>query len=196
MMVEGVKYTTSKQSRPNRHPRTPRHAAGLGSIVAVGDGDAQTSGFGVNGCQAPGYAGPWHDDKRQESVVRRFLHDERGVNAIEFAMVFPVFVAMLFGVIQMGLALYTSSSIQYALEKTARAAMLDGDISASTLQQQFAAQLDEFTDKNVVLAYSTENAGGVEIVVLKTNYVHAFEIPLVPVFEMTFPVEVRVPVAG
>lgn len=128
--------------------------------------------------------------------VHRFWRDERGVNAIEFAMVFPVFVAMLFGVIQMGLALYVSSSVQYALEKTARAAMLDGGISASTLQQQFNAQLDEFTDKTVVMAYSTESASGIDIVVLKANYVHVFQIPLVPVFEISFPVEVRVPVSG
>lgn len=126
----------------------------------------------------------------------RFLRDERGVNAIEFAMVFPVFVAMLFGVIQMGLAIYFSSSIQYTLERTARAAMLDGDISAGALQQQFNTQLAEFTDKNIEIDYSTENAGGVEIVVLKTNYLHVFEIPLVPHFEIAFPVEVRVPVTG
>jgi Flp pilus assembly protein TadG len=126
----------------------------------------------------------------------RFWRDHRGVNAIEFAMVFPVFVAMLFGVIQMGLALYFSSSIQYSLERTARAAMLDGDISAGALQQQFNGQLDEFTDKTIVIDYSTDTAGGVEIVVLKTNYVHQFEIPLVPAFEISFPVEVRVPVTG
>jgi Flp pilus assembly protein TadG len=126
----------------------------------------------------------------------RFWRDERGVNAVEFALVFPVFVAMLFAVIQMGLALYFSSSIQYSLEKTARAAMLDGGISSGALQQQFNAQLAEFTDKNVVLTYATDNASGVEIVVLKTNYVHQFEIPLVPAFEISFPVEVRVPVTG
>jgi Flp pilus assembly protein TadG len=130
------------------------------------------------------------------SFARRFWRDERGVNAIEFAMVFPVFVAMLFGVIQMGLALYYSSSIQYSLERIARSAMLDGDISAGALQQQFNAQLAEFTNKAIELQYSIENAGGVEIVVLKTKYVHVFEIPLTPNFEIAFPVEVRVPVTG
>ena len=128
--------------------------------------------------------------------LKQFLSDERGVNAVEFAMVLPVFVAMLFGVIQMGLALYYSSSIQYTMERTARAAMLDGDISAGALQQQFDAQLDEFMNKNIQLQYSTDNAGGVEIVVLKANYVHVFQIPLVPAFEIAFPVEVRVPVTG
>ena len=131
-----------------------------------------------------------------DALLNRFLRDERGVNAVEFAMVLPIFVTMLFGVIQMGLALYYSSSVQYSLERTARAAMLDGDISAGALQQQFNTQLDEFTDKNVDVEYSTENAGGVEIVVLKAKYVHQFEIPLVPFFEMSFPVEVRVPVTG
>lgn len=126
----------------------------------------------------------------------RLWRDERGVNAIEFAMVLPVFVAMLFSIIQLGLAMYTSSSVQYALEKTARAAMLDGDISAAALQAQFNAALDEFTDKQLQVTYATETASGVGIVVLKTTYVHQFEIPLVPEFSISYPVEVRVPVTG
>jgi Flp pilus assembly protein TadG len=131
-----------------------------------------------------------------EQFWKRFCGDERGVNAVEFALVLPVFVAMLFGVIQMGLAMYFASSVQFSLEKTARSAMLDGDISAGTLQQEFNAALAEFTDKNIQIEYSTQIASGIEIVVLKTNYVHEFEIPLVPAFELAFPVEVRVPVTG
>jgi Flp pilus assembly protein TadG len=125
---------------------------------------------------------------------KSFWADERGVNAVEFAMVLPVFIAMMFGVIQTGLALYYSSSVQFSLEKTAREAMLDGGLSSGALQQAFNDELKTFTDKKITIQYALDSQGDVDVVVLKAKYIHVFDIPLVPHFEMAFPVEVRAPV--
>ena len=52
----------------------------------------------------------------------RFLGDTRGATAVEFAVTAPVFIAMVFGVIQVCLLLWTQFGMQRAVEAAARCA--------------------------------------------------------------------------
>jgi Flp pilus assembly protein TadG len=47
---------------------------------------------------------------------------DRGTAAVEFAVVAPVFVLMLFGTFEFGRALWTRASLQYAVQQAARCA--------------------------------------------------------------------------
>lgn len=51
--------------------------------------------------------------------LRTFAISERG-SAAEFAIVFPIFIALTLGAINLGLALYASSTLHFAAQKTAR----------------------------------------------------------------------------
>ncbi|MBF9234255.1 TadE/TadG family type IV pilus assembly protein [Microvirga alba] len=46
--------------------------------------------------------------------------DERGATAIEFALVAPVFLALVFGIFHLSLLGFTVASLNYAVEKGAR----------------------------------------------------------------------------
>ena len=52
--------------------------------------------------------------------VREFLRDERAVSAVEFAILGPAFLGLLFGVIQGGLLVFTQASLHYAVHKDVR----------------------------------------------------------------------------
>ena len=77
--------------------------------------------------------------KRQDQ--RRVAH-ERGAAAVEFALVLPVLLAVLTGVVDMGLALYDKAVLTHASREGARAGIVlrnpklsTGEISAIVLQR-------------------------------------------------------------
>jgi Flp pilus assembly protein TadG len=126
-------------------------------------------------------------------VWKRFLPAEDGAAALEFAIVCPLFAAMLFATIQMGLAFYFAGSVQFALERTARLTMVEQDMSAGEVQTAFSNELATFTDQDIAISYVVDDTGDVPIAQLTAAYVHEFIIPFVPTFSITFDVETRVP---
>jgi len=63
-----------------------------------------------------------------------FSTDTRGATAVEFALTAPLFIAMLFGVIQVGLMLWTQFSMQHAVEAAARCASTGACVTSSDVQ--------------------------------------------------------------
>jgi Flp pilus assembly pilin Flp len=52
--------------------------------------------------------------------VREFLRDQRGVAAVELALVGPLYLAFLLGVVQGGLLIFTQAGLHYAVQKGVR----------------------------------------------------------------------------
>jgi len=126
-------------------------------------------------------------------VLKRLLRSVDGASALEFALVLPVFAAMLFGTIQMGMAYYYAGTVQYALERTARIVMVDQDMSTGQVQSAFTNELSTFTDQDIALNYSVDDSGDIPIGVFTADYQHEFIIPFVPSFSVTFNTVTRVP---
>ncbi len=65
-----------------------------------------------------------------------WLSDARGAAAVEFAMVFPAFIALIVGGIYTAQLLYAASSLRYAVEAAARCYSVNTTVctSASTTQ--------------------------------------------------------------
>jgi Flp pilus assembly protein TadG len=59
--------------------------------------------------------------RRRLSRLRR---DQRGVAAIEFAMIAPIFFGLLVGIIDVGRYMWTLNTIQYAIDQGARAGVV------------------------------------------------------------------------
>jgi Flp pilus assembly protein TadG len=56
---------------------------------------------------------------------RTLLADESGSTAVEFGLTAPIFIALLFGIIECALALWTQFGLQYGAEAAARCAAVD-----------------------------------------------------------------------
>jgi Flp pilus assembly pilin Flp len=54
------------------------------------------------------------------SRMRAFGRGNSGATAVEFAIVAPLLFLVMFGIIELGRAWWTKSSLQYAVERTAR----------------------------------------------------------------------------
>ena len=73
--------------------------------------------------------------------ILRLLRDIRGISAVEFALTAPVFFALLFGIIEGGLMVWTQIGLQHGAEAAARCASVNTTLcgTASGIQN-YAAQ--------------------------------------------------------
>lgn len=118
---------------------------------------------------------------------RRFAADERGASAVEFALIAPLLVIVLFGVFQVGWALHCASSVRYALEESARALSIDPDLTAGEVQAAMRRRLTAFADPEFTVAIArTPGPAGLVVTELTSDYVHALAVPLLPVWDIRF----------
>src|SRR6185437_1248015 len=71
----------------------------------------------------------------------RATGDDAGSSAIEFALVFPVFILMVLGIFETGRALWTQSLLNYAVQTAARCGAVDTTTcSSSSATVSYAAE--------------------------------------------------------
>lgn len=58
--------------------------------------------------------------QRRKPPLRKIMHSNRGVSAVEFALVLPLLLVILFGIIEFGLVLYNQAVITNASREGAR----------------------------------------------------------------------------
>jgi Flp pilus assembly protein TadG len=73
--------------------------------------------------------------------LARFCADERGSPAVEFALVAPILLALMFGIFEFGQAVWTQGILDYAVEQASRCASINATTcSTSAAIKTFAAQ--------------------------------------------------------
>ncbi len=65
------------------------------------------------------------------SALHRISPDRRGAAAVEFALVTPVLLMMVFGIFDIGHNMYTNSMLQGAIQQAARKATIEGSDEAA-----------------------------------------------------------------
>lgn len=76
------------------------------------------------------------------SNLRRFRREDRAAAAVEFALVFPILIVLVFGVIDMGLCLYTANQLTSAVREGARWAAVQTTPTKADLLARIGPQLD------------------------------------------------------
>lgn len=118
---------------------------------------------------------------------RTLAGDTSGASAVEFGMIAPLLIILLFGIFQVGWALHCASSVRYALDESARALSIDPDLTASEVEADMRARLDRFADPEISVSISQDSATpGLRITNLNATYVHSLEVPLLPAWELRF----------
>jgi Flp pilus assembly protein TadG len=71
------------------------------------------------------------------SILRRFRRNRRGTAAVEFALVAPIFFAVLFAIIELALVFFASQILETVTQDTARLILTGQAQTASLTPQQF-----------------------------------------------------------
>jgi Flp pilus assembly protein TadG len=90
--------------------------------------------------------------------MRRRLRDERGIATVEFAILAPVLVLILLGIIQIGIYIYTTVDVRQATREGGRALTLlrNDSAAAQEVKTKVAAELgSEVKQSQVGITFST-----------------------------------------
>lgn len=124
---------------------------------------------------------------RSPRSPRALAGDASGASAVEFGMIAPMLIILLFGVFQVGWAMHCASSVRYALEESTRALSIDPDLTASDVEAAMRARLEGFADPEISVSISEDSdTPGLNITNLHATYVHSLSVPMLPVWELRF----------
>ena len=98
--------------------------------------------------------------------VKRLVRDIRGAVAVEFALILPVLITILFGIIQFGLVMFTQQMMVYAAREAARSYAVGTSTAAQA--QTLAEGLLPATSSNytVTITEPDTSAGETDVTVL------------------------------
>ena len=123
----------------------------------------------------------------------RFSRDRSGASAVEFALVLPAFVTLIFGIIEFSRLIFVGSSVQWATDRAARLAVIDPEISVAEIETELKSYLDMAGSPPVDVSLTTSTVGGVEVIHVNAHYDHAVEGPFIPSFTIGFDFETNIP---
>ena len=95
--------------------------------------------------------------------MRLLYRAQSGAAAVELALVLPVFLLFIFGITEVGRAIWIQTSLQYAVEAAARCGVVDpgstGCMTSSLVQAFAAARVDGLSLPSSTFTISTPACG-------------------------------------
>ena len=110
---------------------------------------------------------------------RKYIANNRGVAAVEFAIISPVFLMFVMGIIDFGRAYFIKSSMQYVVEQAARHAMVNPGILVSDLNAYADGQAAGITLVGATFNSAIDDSGAINFVTISGTYTFNFFTPLV-----------------
>ena len=124
---------------------------------------------------------------------RSFLACCRGATAVEFAIVAPLYLAMMVGVFELSRAMWIKASMQYAVEETSRYALVNTSASATTLQTYAESKLNDAGVGTTGMTFTITADGTVADI--QVSYSFETLTSLLPFPSLTLTAKSRVPLS-
>jgi Flp pilus assembly protein TadG len=119
---------------------------------------------------------------------------EDGAAALEMALVAPLFITLVIGIINIGWAMYCGAEVRHAVERSTRMLFVDPDTAESDIQTAVEDQLSAADPDDVEVTLTTETVGASgQIARLSWTYGYAIEPPFVDPIELNFDSSLVVP---
>ncbi len=129
---------------------------------------------------------------RGRSLVRRWSSHSGGATVIEMAILAPVFLTALVGVLQLGWAFHCAATMRWALETSARALLISPTTTESQLRSAVADRVEAASGVRTVTVALVRDNGVARATAV---YRHPLDLPLVPRVNLRFRAETVVPLA-
>lgn len=115
------------------------------------------------------------------TVRPSFRDADEGATAVEFALIFPVFVVFVLGIIQFGLVLWTKFALKHATVEAARCATVNGTLCGTTsaIQGYAATQAYGLKFPTSVFTVATSACGNQVTADYKFVFVGSLGVPYV-----------------
>jgi len=116
---------------------------------------------------------------------RRRRRNEDGVVAVEFALILPVLVMLVFGIIAFGIGFNQKLVVTRATREAARTMAITDSVSASTSAAYNAAPSLDSGSMTVVLTACGPTPDLDDVATASISYPYEYEIPMIGSFSVT-----------
>ena len=98
---------------------------------------------------------------------------QKGVSALELAVTLPIFCLVLGGIFDFGRYYWARNAMQFALEETARYAMVKQVSDTSSVQTYLRARVDGVPTTAVAVSTSVDTSGAASILTITATHTFA-----------------------
>ena len=126
--------------------------------------------------------------KAKNATPAKFAKDKRGVSALEFAILAPIFFTFMLGTMEVAHAFYSQGVMRFAIQEVARTIMVVQTLSEADLETAVEDKLSLLDDTHIQTLDVTidDNGDNTTTATLEVTYTYDFEIPFVGSFPLTF----------
>jgi Flp pilus assembly protein TadG len=116
------------------------------------------------------------------NIFCKYFRNRQGTVAVEFAMVAVLFLTFLFGIIEVGRVFWTWNTLQYAVEDTARYAIVHQSATNSDLVTYAAGRMAGIKVDTSKLSVTTANTtiSGISFIEVTGTYAYKSIVPFLP----------------
>jgi Flp pilus assembly protein TadG len=128
--------------------------------------------------------------------LRKFLRDSRGSGSLEFALLSPVLILFLLGILVLGWSIHCVQSVRLALEQAGRALQINENLTEQDLADLVGSKLKSIGDPTISVSLTDDTSiTGVRAKNLSARYGFSIAIPFYGTYQATYSTSVKVPLA-
>ena len=127
---------------------------------------------------------------------RRFIQGKwgtRGATAVEFALVAPIFLMFVLGIIDLGRLFFVKNLMQYATEQTARYAMVNPTATVADLETYAEDEIAALFS-GITFTADTETIDAVQFRTITATYTFSYMMPLIALEDAQLSAKSRTPI--
>ncbi|MGD2131530.1 MAG: pilus assembly protein [Maricaulaceae bacterium] len=129
------------------------------------------------------------------ALLFALARDKRGASALEFALISPILIVLILGAMEVGWAMNRASTVQWAIERASRAAMVDSLVTREELEDRVNEILRNMNEPDgVTIRYEVSSLSDAVVGHVSADYAHSFQMPFVPGADMRVTVDSYIPV--
>lgn len=126
-----------------------------------------------------------------------FRQDRSGGAGLEFALIAPFLIMLLFGIFAFGWSMNAVSSVRYTLETSSRSLQLQNTLTQADIQAIATQKLQALGLKDVIVTIVVDPvSGGFRMAHLTASYAFVIDFPYFSAFPINYATTVTVPLVG
>lgn len=103
-------------------------------------------------------------------AFRKFISDRSGTAALEFALIGPPFILLLFGLVEFGRGLHIRNGVNAAADHAQRIIVIEPSASADLLENEVRSRFIAGQPDRLVASFTSESVSGVEYRLVSLEY--------------------------
>ena len=130
-------------------------------------------------------------------AAKLFARNTSGGAALEFALIAPILIMLLFGIFAFGWSMNADSSVRYSLEASARSLQLNNTLTQSDIQTIATKKLQALGLQNINVTITIDPASnGFRMAHVTASYAYVINFPYFSNYPINYSTTVNVPLVG